>query len=175
MHVCKVTPVTSNSATLLTAARLVPLSMGFSRQEYWSGLLCPPPKDLPSWGTDLVSLLSSALAGRFFTSSTTWEAHIYIYVCRNVSVSHSVVSESWWPLGASQLFCPWNFPSKNTGAGSHSLLQGIFPTQRSNPVFLHCRQILYRLIHTYMYWDQTESENTEFNFCFDRGPVWLLS
>ena len=40
---------------------------------------------------------------------------------------------------------PWNSPGKNTGVGSHSLLQGIFPTQGSNPGLLHCSQILYHL------------------------------
>jgi len=89
-------------ATLLTVAHQVPLSMGFSRQEYWSGLPCPPAGDLPDPGTELASLLSPALASRFFTSSATWEAHVYIYVCKNVSVSHSVVSELLWPHGAGQ-------------------------------------------------------------------------
>ena len=41
--------------------------MGFSRQEYWSALPCPPPGDLPYLGTEPVSLMSSALTGRFFT------------------------------------------------------------------------------------------------------------
>ena len=50
------------------------LSMGFSRQEYWSGLPCPPPGDLPDPGTEPVSLTSPALAGKFFTTSATWEA-----------------------------------------------------------------------------------------------------
>ena len=40
---------------------------------------------------------------------------------------------------------PWNFPGKNNGVGCNSLLQGIFPTQGSNPGLLHCRQILYNL------------------------------
>ena len=43
--------------------------------------------------------------------------------------------------------CPWNFPGKNTRVGCHFLLQGIFPTQGSNPALLHCRQILYHLSH----------------------------
>ena len=43
------------------------------------------------------------------------------------------------------LLCPWNSPDKNTGMGSHSFLQRIFPTQGSNLVLLHCRQILYHL------------------------------
>ena len=50
------------------------LSMGLSRQEYWSGLPFPSPGDLPNPGIKPVSLMSSALAGRFFTTSTTWEA-----------------------------------------------------------------------------------------------------
>ena len=60
--------------TLWTVARQVPLSMGFSRQEYWSGLPCPPPGDLPDPGTKLVSLMSRALARRFFTTIATWKA-----------------------------------------------------------------------------------------------------
>ena len=61
-------------ATLWTAARQAPLSMEFSRQEYWSGLLCPPPGDLPDLGIELGSLMSPELADGFFTTSTTWEA-----------------------------------------------------------------------------------------------------
>ena len=63
--------VTSDSATPWTVAHQAPLSMGFSRQEYWSGLSCPPQRDLPNPGTELTS---PALAGRFFTTSATWEA-----------------------------------------------------------------------------------------------------
>ena len=43
------------------------------------------------------------------------------------------------------LYSPWNSPGQNTGVGSLFLLQGIFPTQESNPGLLHCRQILYQL------------------------------
>ena len=57
-----------------TVAHQAPLSMGFSRQEYWSGLPSPPPKDLPDPEVELVSLMSPALAGRFFTTNATWEA-----------------------------------------------------------------------------------------------------
>ena len=64
-------------ATPWTVAHLAPLSMGFSRQEYWSGLPCPPSWDLPNPGIEPVSLMSSALAGKFFTTSTTWKAPKY--------------------------------------------------------------------------------------------------
>ena len=46
-------------------------------------------------------------------------------------------------------YSPWNSPGKNTGVGSPSLLQGIFPTQGSNPGLPHCRQILYQLSHNF--------------------------
>ena len=49
-----------------------PLFMGFSRQEYWNGLPCPPPGDLPDSGIKPMSLTSPALAGEFFTTSCTW-------------------------------------------------------------------------------------------------------
>ena len=60
------------------------------------------------------------------------------------SESHSLLSDSLWRHG---LYNPWNSPGQHTGAGSHSLLQGIFPTQGLNPSLLLCRQILYHLNH----------------------------
>ena len=60
------------------------------------------------------------------------------------SESRSVMSDSLRPHG---LHSPWNSPGQNTGVGSLSLLQGIFPIQGSNPGLLYCRQILYQLSH----------------------------
>ena len=57
--------------TLWTVACQSPLSMGFSRQEYWNGLPCPLPGDLPNSRMELTSPESLALAGRFFTTSAT--------------------------------------------------------------------------------------------------------
>ena len=57
--------------TLGTVACQASLSMGFPRQEYWSGLPCPPPEDLPNPGIKATSLMSPALAGRIFTISAT--------------------------------------------------------------------------------------------------------
>ena len=62
--------------TLLTVTCQAPLSMGFSRQEYWSGLPCPPPGDLPKPVIESVTLMSPALASRFFNSSTNWEVPV---------------------------------------------------------------------------------------------------
>ena len=57
----------------------LPLSMGFSGQEYWSGLPCLPPGDLLNPGIKPMSLVSPALADRFFTINATWEAPGYEY------------------------------------------------------------------------------------------------
>ena len=57
-----------------TVARQAPLPMGFSRQECWSGLLHPPPGDLPRPGIEPTPLISPALACWFFITGVTWEA-----------------------------------------------------------------------------------------------------
>ena len=62
--------------TLWTVALQMPLSMEFSRQEYWRVLPCPPPGDLPDSGIEPTSLKSPALANVFFATSATWEAPI---------------------------------------------------------------------------------------------------
>ena len=63
---------------------------------------------------------------------------------KNESESHSVVFNSLRPH---RLYSPWNSPGQNTGVCSLSVLQGIFPTQGSNPGLQHCRQICYQLSH----------------------------
>ena len=65
-------------ATPWTVVHQAPLSMGLSRQEYWSGLPFPPPGDLPDSGTELMSLTSSALAGGFFTTGAISEAWLWL-------------------------------------------------------------------------------------------------
>ena len=66
--------VMSNSATPWTVACQAPLSVGFPRQEYWSGLLFPSPGDLPNPG---IELACPALAGRFFTTEPPGKSHFY--------------------------------------------------------------------------------------------------
>ena len=70
-YVCSVTHPCPTLVTPQTIARQGPLSMEFSGQEYWSGLPFPSPGDLPDPGTKPESLLSPALAGRFFITSAT--------------------------------------------------------------------------------------------------------
>ena len=62
----------------------------------------------------------------------------------NASESCSVMSDS---LRSHELYSPWNSPGQNTGVGSRSLLQGIFPTQGLDPGLPHFRRILYQLSH----------------------------
>ena len=88
-------------------------------------------------------------------SSGCFGVSIYIYninksplsntvLVQSESESQSVMSDSLGPHG---LYSLWNSPSQNTGVGSRSLLQGIFPTQGSNPGLPNCRRILYQLSH----------------------------
>ena len=70
-----------------TVTHQAPLSMGFSRQETWIGLPCPPPGNLPDPGIEPMSLMSPALAGRFFNTSATWEAHC----------EEGITVKSWMP------------------------------------------------------------------------------
>ena len=73
-------------ATIWTVAHQSPLSMGFSKQEYWSGLPCPPPADLPNPGIEPAFLMSPALTVRFFTTSATWQ---YLKLISGNLVIHS--------------------------------------------------------------------------------------
>ena len=72
-------------ATLWTVAHQATLSMGFSRQEYWSGLPCPPAGDLLDLGIKPMSLASPVLAAEFIIPRTTWEA---LYICQNLQNIH---------------------------------------------------------------------------------------
>ena len=65
-----------------TVAQQAHLSLGVSRQESWSGLQCPSPRDVPNPGIKPTSLMSPALAGAFFTTSATLKAlnHVCIYL-----------------------------------------------------------------------------------------------
>ena len=79
MHACMLShfsPVQLYAIRWTTACQ-APLSMGFFRQEYWGGFLCPPLGDLPNPGIEPTSLTSPALAGGFFIISATWEAKVY--------------------------------------------------------------------------------------------------
>ena len=83
----------------------------------------------------------------FYSSFSLFIFVFYLPFTRSLmkwgSESHSVVSNSLWPHG---LYSPWNSLGQKTAVGSLSILQGIFPTQGSNPGLTHFRGILYQLI-----------------------------
>ena len=82
---------------LRTVAQQAPLSMGFSRQEYWSELPGPSPGYLPDPGIEYASLKSPELAGGFFTTSATWEAGvIQIGCCRKVLTKCNMLRRHFW-------------------------------------------------------------------------------
>ena len=150
--------VMSDSATPWTVTHQAPPSLGYFRQEYWSGLPFSSSM-VSSWSRDRTWISwVSCIAGGFFTHWAIREAQplwllVYIFWVmlkkmvtgikwKSESESLPVVSYSLWPHG---LYSSWNSPGQNTGVGSFSLLQGIFPTEGLNPDLLHCRRILYQL------------------------------
>ena len=76
MPACSVTKSCLTVVTLETAAHQTPLSMEFSRQEYWNWLPFPPPRDLPNPGIELTTLVSPALASRFLTAEPPWKPKV---------------------------------------------------------------------------------------------------
>ena len=111
--------------TLWTVARQAPLSMGFFRKEYWSGLPCPPPGDLPDPGIEPMYLMSPALAAGFFALSPTWKKPTYTYCAMLCLIVTPWIS----PLDSS---VHGGSPDKNTGVDCHALLQENFPTDGSD-------------------------------------------
>ena len=71
---CSSASLVPDSLQPWTVVHQAPLSMGFSRQEYWSGLPSPPPGNLPHPGTKPASLTPPALADRFFSTGAAWDA-----------------------------------------------------------------------------------------------------
>ena len=79
----------SDSATPWTVSCQAPLSMGFSRREYWSGVPCPLPGHLPDPGMEAASLRSPALRGRLLATSATQGAHEtykYIHILHTIRI-----------------------------------------------------------------------------------------
>ena len=92
------------------------------------------------------------------------------------SLSRARLFATSWIVACTKLLHPWDFQGKSTGVGCHFLLQGMFPTQGSNPGLSHCRQTLYCLSHQGSpcspYWQVYtktlgKSEGTKFNKVFE--------
>ena len=91
------------------------------------------------WWTGKPDILQSTVLQRVRHSWVTEQQET------KVKVKESTSAQSCPTLQPHGLHSPWNSPGQNTGVGNLSLLQGIFPTQGSNPGLLHCRRILYQL------------------------------
>ena len=84
--------------TLWTVAHQAPLSMGFSRQEYWSGLSCPPSGIFQTQGPNLCLLCLYVSAGRFFTTSASWECKTFALALNPAFFFNFFSSIGWFPL-----------------------------------------------------------------------------
>ena len=112
--------------TIWAIAHQAPLSMGFSRHEYQSGLPCSPPGDLPDPAIELGSLMSPALPGGFFTTSATWEG---LYLLQSVRFSRSVMSDSLQPHESQHARPPCPSPTPRVHSDSvHRVSDAIQPS-----------------------------------------------
>ena len=84
MCVCKSLSCVRLFETPWTVAHQAPLSMGFSRQEYWTGLPCPSPRDFPNPG---IKPRSSALQTDYLLFELPGKLHLYTYVCKSFSTT----------------------------------------------------------------------------------------
>ena len=113
--------------TLWTVAHQAPLPMGFSRQEYWSGLPCSSAGNFPYPGIEPTSHISSALAGRFFTASSIWEAQ-YIPIFKIIITNPQVGG-----LDSTMSYTEFIL---NSPGNSETIYDGNWTSQRENTLFL---------------------------------------
>ena len=149
-------------ATLLAVVRQAPLSMGISRQEYWSGLPCPPPRCLPNSGMEPVCLMSAALAGRSVTASATWDTNAE--GADSISGSgRSSGGGQGYPLQHSCLGNPMDRGAWRTTA--HGLAKELDTTWRRKwqptTVLLPGKSHGWRSLVGYSPWGRKESDTTE--------------
>ena len=121
-----------------------PLLMGFSMQEYWSGLLFSSPGDLPNPGIQLMSPVSPALAGGFFSPDSPRKPHSSSSVqFSSVQFSHSVVSNSLRPHESQHNRPPCPSPTPRVQSDSHPSSQWCHPDISSSVIpFSSCPQSL---------------------------------
>ena len=125
MHVCILTSVMSDSVILWTVARQARLSMGFSRQEYWSGLPFPSPGDFPNPGMELclLSLLHWQVGSLPLVPPGKPQS-----ILSSVQFSRSVMSNSLWPHGLQHARPPCPSPTSRVYSNSCPLSWWCHPT-----------------------------------------------
>ena len=138
------------------AAHQAPPSLGFSRQVHWSGLPFPSPKwKVKVKSVSSVWLLATPWTAAHQASPSMGFSRQEYWSGLPLPSRESMLKVHWkwkwkslspvWLFATSWIYSTWNSPGQNTGVSSLSLLQGILPTQGSNPSLPHCRRILYQL------------------------------
>ena len=146
-----------------TVARQAPLPMGVSRQQHWSGLPCPPPGDRPLSGIKPASLRSPALAGRFFTTSATWEALTlprvsrwpYFVFCveeitREIFPSRPLTSAHGFPPALTLSLLPFSTTSSPSAAQAHLQKRSLHPPQLLTHPSRHLHSQCPRISHMFL-------------------------
>ena len=116
-----------------TIAHQVPLSMEFSKQQYWSGLPFPTPGDRPDPGIEPTTSVSPALPGGFFTTEPPGKP-LLKHQFSSVQFSHSVVSDSLWPHELQHTRPPCPSPTPGVHSNSHPLSQWCHPAISSSVI-----------------------------------------
>ena len=122
-------------------AHQAPLSMGFSRQEYWSGLPCSLLGYLPDPGTESASLMPPTLGVRFFTTNTTWEAQVAYFVWNHI---WNDTGDLLWPTYLTiTIGCPSGYSftiKKFTGTEMNSIFLKLSGVETIDPDDTNCSQ-----------------------------------
>ena len=128
------------SKTSMLGQMLLPIYFLLYFSLYWESVVFDSPDDFPKaytfCGNQLLKL-----------ADIVWSLLIHHICAFLLGAPYTCFSLLLSLFATPQLYSPWKSPGQNTGVGSHSRLQGIFPTQGSNPGLPHCRWILYQLSH----------------------------
>ena len=132
-----------NNTALYTCKLLRELISSYQIQKKKKGQLC----EMTDIFTDLINKHGNHYTIYMFSKSSFIHLKLTHALCQLYLKSEVKVTQSCHCLQPHGLYSPWNSPDHNTGVGNRFLLQGIFPTQGSNPDLPHCTQILYQLSH----------------------------
>ena len=162
-----------------TLARQAPLSVGFSWQESWSGLPCPPPGRLPHPGIEAASPTSSVSAGGFFTTGPTWEAHVEwidLLLSIHPSIDGHLVCSHILPLtnnnNRTRVLMFYSGLSFFLGYVSRSYMVG----SCGHPAFSHWETLrLSSQVAKTSYVPPAAGENSRFFYILPNACFWLFS
>ena len=155
--------VSDSFAPPWTVAHQAPLSMEFTRQEYWSGLSFSTPGNLPDPGTEPMSLMSPTLAGGFFTTSATWGPFQYSRGGQWCKPCHFICS--LW-VSASGFPCELGHPLSTAGQFCRTIHLG------PSSLFAVTATTSEQLIHMPSFLEMLQMASTKYQFYY-RSGTWL--